>query len=107
MKQTQEKQVSLEDAYQEINDKIKDLQRTLSELNTRARAIKIEIYIRDTGLDINTKVSIGFDTGIVTGFSTRYGDVRPIMTLYKLDGTLGKRQREIWSSDIKHLKILS
>ena len=45
--------------------------------------------------------------GQITGFRKRYGKTRPVITLFKADGALGKRVQEIWSFEENSWKLES
>lgn len=98
---------ALADALKEVKAKKAETQNILSQLNQQECELKIEIFIRDTGLKVGTKVSFGEKSGIISRYSTKWGDVKPVIKYFKKDGTLGERESELYSWDMKKLQILS
>ena len=63
------------------------------------RHLRQAIWVRDNQMDIGDDVNIGGKKGQISKLDAKYSSVQPIVTLYKKDGTLGKRETRVWSSD--------
>lgn len=97
---------TLADALKEVQHNLCEARNIFHSLLRQENELKIEIFIRDTGLKVGTKVSFGSKSGVITRYSTEWGSVKPVITYFKKDGTLGKREGEPYSWDMKNLRIL-
>ncbi|HZW65429.1 MAG TPA: hypothetical protein VFF23_07060 [Hanamia sp.] len=98
--------LSLEDALEDIKIEKETMQKNLQRLRQKESDLEIQIFIKNTGLNIGTKVSIEDKIGVITAYS--YGcDVHPYISYLKRDGTPGNRESKLYSWDIKKIKIIS
>ena len=93
-------------SLKEIQTDQKKVQNDLYKLNQKERELKIEIFIRNTGLKVGVKVVYKDKAGIISRHSNKWMDVKPVIKFFKKDGTLGEREQEIYSWDMVKLQIV-
>jgi hypothetical protein len=75
----------------------------LSESRDLLREIQIEIFSRNTGIRVGTKVR--FCDGSI-GIINRFSELSPVAKLLKKDGSIGKRESKIYSFQVDKLEII-
>lgn len=86
----------LEAKVKSLNDQLKCAQASLNEAKLAACPIKVgEVYTKKDWRG-------GKITGQVSRITIRFNSVIPVLTLFKADGSLGKRESEMrWLNDWK------
>ena len=97
----------LKEALRYVSAKKKETQDLLSAYSQKENEIRIEIFTRETGLQIGAKVTLKGKAGVISRFIPSYDSVYPVIKYLKKDGTLGEKETKLYSWDMKELHIIS
>jgi len=77
-----------------------ELKHKLAENKTKQNVLIIEIYKKESGLNVGDKVEINKGrTGVIDRFNVNNGTAEPVVRLFKKDGTPGNREARVWQFD--------
>lgn len=95
---------------QELEQQEKELSKLLKENKERQKAYWRKTFSEEYGFGVGDTISLGDKKGVVVMVPERsykqwvgFGELK--MRLYKKDGTLGKNESNIWSSDYKNITV--
>lgn len=88
-----------EEQLKQVREEIKVLKSQIQEKTRRETELMISVFKQEFGIKEDDICMVGDKKCKVTSFKRKWYSIHPIVTLYNKDGSLGKRQRELYDFD--------